>query len=256
MTIGKLLRTGLVYSSMAGGTAVLTPFITVCALAGRMAGADAAIRLWSRALMACSGVRYEVLGTGNAAGIGPCVILSSHRSHLDGPLLLCALPFDFAFVIKRSLARIPVWGFGVTRAGYVAIDRHDRADSVAGFRRAAASVRAGRRVLVFPEGTRSKTDEFLPFKKGGAVLAIEAGVPVLPVAIAGTQALLPSGSFSGQPGPAVVAIGAPIPTTGMTYEDHDRLLAQAEAEIRRLYGVAKARLAERTGTAPRSRAQG
>ncbi|MBM4398599.1 MAG: 1-acyl-sn-glycerol-3-phosphate acyltransferase, partial [Deltaproteobacteria bacterium] len=230
MDVGRLARTAMVYGSMACGTLVLTPFITACALAGRVSGADAAIRLWSRALMRTFGVRREVIGAEHAAGLGACVILSSHRSHLDGPLLLCALPLDFAFVIKRSLARIPVWGFGVTRAGYVAIDRHDRADSVAGFRRAASAIRAGRRVLVFPEGTRSKTDDFLPFKKGGAILAIEAGVPVLPVAVAGTQALLPSGSFTAAPGRAVVAIGKPIPTTGLTYDDRDRLLADVEAE--------------------------
>lgn len=143
MKAANLVRTPIVYGAMVGGTLVLTPYIAMCVSMGNLRGADAAIRLWSRALITTFGVRFETIGLENAAGIGPCVIMSSHRSHLDGPLLLCALPFDFAFVIKRSLARVPLWGYSVTKAGYVAIDRHDRADSVAGFRRAAEAVRAG-----------------------------------------------------------------------------------------------------------------
>ena len=230
--------------TMGCSTVVLFPFIAGTAMLGRTDLADAGIRLWSRALMASFGVRFKVFGLEHAEGLGPCVIVSSHRSHLDGPLLLCALPLDFAFVIKRSLAKIPLWGWAVTRAGYVAIDRHDHADSVAGFKLAAKEVHGGRRVLVFPEGTRSKTDEFLPFKKGGFVLAIEAQVPVLPVAVAGTAALLPSGSLRARPGRAVVAVGAPVKTEGMTYDDRDRLLKQCEAEVRRLYDFAKERLKE------------
>jgi len=238
------LRTAFGYLTLVGCTAALFAPICGLGLLGWYRAVDALIVLWSRAFLRSVGVRWEVRGAENAAGLGPCVILSSHRSHLDGPLLLCTLPLNFAFVIKRSLARIPLWGWAVTGAGYVAIDRHDHADSLAGMRRAADAVRSGRRVLIFPEGTRSDTDDFLPFKKGGVVLAIEAGVPVLPVAVAGTREILPRGlhnaTFRG--GPTVVCIGRPIPTAGMTYEDRSALLAAIEADIRRLHAEANARL--------------
>ena len=152
------------------------------------------------------------------------------------------LPVRFAFVIKRELARIPFFGWGAKALGYVPIDRQDPRDAVSGMKMAAQAVRAGRRVLVFPEGTRSPTGSWLPFKKGGVVLAIEAQAPILPVAIAGTAALLPSHSLGPRPGRAVVVVGKPIPTEGLTYADRDPLLARVETEIRRLYAEAESRL--------------
>ncbi len=235
-------RTGLTFLTLTGATLTLGPPVGLLGALGRVRAANRLIVWWSRAFLASFGVRIKATGLEHARGMGPCVILSSHRSHLDGPILLCTLPFDFSFVIKRSLARIPVWGWAVTRAGYVAIDRSDHADGVAGMRRAAEMVRQGRRVLTFPEGTRGTTDDFRPFKKGGVVLAIEAQVPILPVAVAGSFDLLPKGATRARPGPVVVAVGAPIPTEGRTYDDRDAVLAEAEAAIRALYEEARSKL--------------
>ena len=231
----RAIRTVLTFGTVTGGTVVFGSAAAASGMVGRRDWSDKAAVAWSRMLLGSIGVEIEARGIEHAAGLGPCVVASSHRSHLDGPVLLCTLPFRFAFVIKRSLARIPFFGWGVTQAGYVPIDRADRADSVAGMRRAAAMVRNGRRVLVFPEGTRSETGEFLPFKKGGVVLAIEAQVPILPVAVVGTRELLPSGTLAPRPGRVVVRIGPPIATDGMTYADRDVLLSRVEAEVHRLY---------------------
>lgn len=235
-------RTGLTYASLFGATGTLAPIIGAVGFLGNPETSDRLIRWWSHSLMFSAGVRWEIFGREHAEGMGPCVIMSSHRSHLDGPLLLCALPIDFAFVIKQALAKIPLWGWAVTGAGYVSIDRSSKADSMEGMRKAAESVRHGRRVLTFPEGSRAPSDEFLPFKKGGAVLAIEAQVPVLPAAIAGTYDILPRDTFSVSPGRAVVCVGKPIPTERLTYEDRGTLLADVETEIHRLYAEAKGRL--------------
>lgn len=235
-------RTGLTFLTLAGATLTLGPPVGLLGALGRVREANRLIVWWSRALLASFGVRVEAVGLEHARGMGPCVILSSHRSHLDGPILLCTLPFDFSFVIKRSLARIPLWGWAVTRAGYVAIDRSDHADGVAGMKRAAEMVRQGRRVLTFPEGTRGTTDEFRPFKKGGVVLAIEAQVPILPVAVAGSFDLLPKGATRARPGRVVVAVGPPIPTADRTYEDREAVVREAEAVIQGLYAEARARL--------------
>lgn len=232
----------MVYSSLLGATAVLAPIIGASGFMGNPRISDRLIRWWSHSLMLSAGVQWDAFGVENAEGLGPCVIMSSHRSHLDGPLLLCVLPLDFAFVIKKALAKIPLWGWAVTGAGYVSIDRGSQADSLDGMKKAAESVRNGRRVLTFPEGSRAPTDDFLPFKKGGAVLAIEAQVPVLPVAIAGTYDLLPRDTFMVRSGRAMVGVGRPVPTEGMTYDDRGELLSTVEAEIRRLYAEAKERL--------------
>jgi 1-acyl-sn-glycerol-3-phosphate acyltransferase len=234
------IRSALTLAGLAASTLVLGPSAFVAGRLGRGDLSDRCAVTWSRVLLALSGTRVTVLGLEHARDLGACVILSSHRSHLDGPILLRTLPWRFAFVIKGSLAKIPFFGPGLRGAGYIAIDRADHANALSGLRRAAEAVRDGRRVLVFPEGTRSTTGAFLPFKKGGVVLALQAGVPILPVAIAGTRALLASKSLDVRPGPAVVAIGAPIPTTGLAYTDRDDLLRRCEAEVRRLYAVAEA----------------
>jgi len=238
----RLLGAARVHATILLLTVLLVIPISALGLAGRIDAADRLIRFWSWALLRAAGIRIEAFGLEHARDVGPCVILCNHRSHLDGPVILCTLPFPVSFVIKKSLARIPLWGWAVTRAGYVAIDRGDRRDSLAGMRRAADRVRAGRRVLTFPEGTRSPADVFLPFKKGGALLAIEARVPILPVAVAGTFDLLPKGSLAPRPGTVVVGVGRPIPTEGLGYGDRDRLTAQAEAAIRELHANARARL--------------
>lgn len=235
-------RTGLTFLTLAGATLALAPPVSLLGAMGRVREANRLIVWWSRALLASFGVTVDAFGLEHARGMGPCVILSSHRSHLDGPVLLCTLPFDFSFVIKRSLARIPLWGWAVTRAGYVAIDRSNPADGVAGMKRAADMVRSGRRVLTFPEGTRGTTDEFRPFKKGGVVLAIEAQVPILPVAVAGSFDLLPKGAMRARPGRVVVTVGPPMPTEGRTYDDREAVLREAETAVRGLYEEARSRL--------------
>jgi len=240
----RLMRALLVHVTVIGNTIALVIPISLLGLLGRTAEADRLIRFWSRAFLWAAGIRIEAFGLEHAQGLGPCVLLCSHRSHLDGPVLLCTLPFNFSFVIKKMLARIPLWGWAVTRAGYIAIDRGDHRDSLAGMRRAAEWVQSGRRVLTFPEGTRSPKDAFLPFKKGGLVLAIEAQVPILPLAVAGTFERMPKGAWTPTPGPVVVGVGRPIPTAGLSYEDRDRLLQEVQEAIHRLYADARARLPE------------
>lgn len=202
------------------------------------------IRIWSLAFIKSFGVRLTKVGVEKARGLGSCVIMSSHRSHLDGPILICTLPFHFTFVIKKSLARIPIWGWAVTRAGYIAIDRKDHQDSIAGMKKAEQLVRQGFRVLTFPEGTRSADGQFKPFKKGGFVLAIEAQVPILPVAVVGSYDLLPKGALRAKPGDVVVVVGDPVPTRGLTYEDRVALMEKIEATIKELYATGEKILEE------------
>jgi len=136
--------------------------------------------LYCRISLFAFGARLEVRGLENVPSTGSCVIVSSHSSHLDGPALIIALPHPIYFIIKRELAEIPVWGSAAKKLGFISVDRGRSEKARAQMREAIGHVQAGRRVLVFAEGTRSPNADMLPFKKGGFHLAVDAQVPILP----------------------------------------------------------------------------
>jgi len=177
------------------------------------------------------GARLEVRGLENVPSTGSCVIVSSHSSHLDGPALIIALPHPIYFIIKRELAEIPVWGSAAKKLGFISVDRGRSEKARAQMREAIGHVQAGRRVLVFAEGTRSPNADMLPFKKGGFHLAVDAQVPILPIAIKGGHAILPKRALLPHPGPMEVVIGEPIPTEGLTKVAVPELLQRTRAVI-------------------------
>jgi len=193
------------------------------------------IRWWSRQFIKGTGMTYEVFGLENIEPGQNYLVMSNHRSHLDGPLLIVSTPFTFSFVIKQSLGEIPLWGWAVRSAGYVPVVREDKQVAKKEILNAADLLNKGESMLVFPEGTRAPGDEFLPFKKGGIVLAIKTGVPILPVAVSGTGHIIPKKSLKVTPGHAIIRYGEPIPTKGLTYDDRNDLLAKVETAIKSMY---------------------
>jgi 1-acyl-sn-glycerol-3-phosphate acyltransferase len=173
-------------------------------------------RPWSRVLLAAAGARTRFEGLAHIPD-GPCLFAANHQSLLDIPALFLMLPDGSRFLAKESLFRIPFLGWAMTASGCIPIDRSNRARAVRS-EEAATRVRAGRSVVFFPEGTRSKNGRLAPFKKGGFHLAREAGVPVVPVAISGSHRILPSGSLWVQPGPLRVHLAAPIVPGGLDVE--------------------------------------
>jgi 1-acyl-sn-glycerol-3-phosphate acyltransferase len=115
--------------------------------------------------------------------------------------------------------------------GFVPVDRQDRRQSFDSLEQGAASLRAGNSFLIFPEGTRSRSGDLLPFKKGGFIMAIQAQVPIVPVAVSGGRASMRKGSAIVRPVRVSIRIGQPIPTAGMTLEDRDRLIARVRADV-------------------------
>ena len=141
----------------------------------------------------------------------PCIFMTNHVSNLDPPILFPELPYRAAFFLKRSLIKIPILGLGMRLADFIPVDRDGRLES------ARESVRVGRRVLesgvnisTFPEGTRSRTGRLLPFKKGPFYLAMESGVPVIPVSIWGSEQMMTKGSLRIKPGTAHVIFHPPM----------------------------------------------
>jgi 1-acyl-sn-glycerol-3-phosphate acyltransferase len=155
-------------------------------------------------------IRIQVTGREHIPA-QPCIFMANHVSNLDPPILLPLLPFRTAFFIKRSLLKIPIVGFGMRLAGFIPVDRDGRSES------ARVSVQTANRVLAsgvnistFPEGTRSRSGRLLPFKKGAFYLAMESGVPVIPISIWGSEHMMTKGSLRIKPGIAHLVFHPPL----------------------------------------------
>src|SRR5210317_685359 len=123
----------------------------------------------------------------------PCILMPIHQSNFDIPVLLGRLPVQFRWLAKAELFKIPIFGRGMRGCGYISIDRSNRKSAFQSLAEAATKIRNGVSVLIFPEGTRSRDGKILPFKKGGFVLSVDAGVPIVPIVIYNTGSIMPKG---------------------------------------------------------------
>jgi 1-acyl-sn-glycerol-3-phosphate acyltransferase len=164
---------------------------------------------------------------------GPVIFASNHESALDIWVLFCCLPRSVRFVAKRELFDMPVFGWYMRLGGHVPVDRSNHTRAVASLRLAAETVRAGTSILVFPEGTRSRDGHIQPFKKGSFVIAKDAGVPIIPIAISGSGAVTPSKVIAVHPGTIRVTAGDPIDPAA--FPDKDALVVEVRRRIIELH---------------------
>jgi 1-acyl-sn-glycerol-3-phosphate acyltransferase len=180
-----------------------------------------------------TGIRYRVVGRENVPR-GAVVYCSNHESNVDPAVLFQGLHPMLHVLYKAELHRVPLMGMAFDIGGFVAVDRADRRKSFASVDRAVASLGQGNSFLIFPEGTRSRTGELLPFKKGGFIMALQAQVPIMPVAISGGRASMRKGSAIVRPVRVTVRIGSPVPTAGLTIDDRDVLIERVRQALRGL----------------------
>ena len=186
---------------------------------------------WARWNLWAAGTPLDVQGLERVPQETPVVYASNHSSMFDIWALSLVLPGSTRFVAKHELTRVPVMGPAMLRAGHVTIDRFNRKRAFEAYDRAAATIRGGISTIVFPEGTRSRSGELLPFKKGGFIMALKGQSPIVPVAISGARDALRKGSLIIRPVRIVVRFGRPIETTGLGLEDRDALVERARGAV-------------------------
>ena len=185
---------------------------------------------WSRQLLRAAGTPVWVGGLERIPN-RPVVYASNHSSMFDIWALAATLPGSVRFVAKQELARIPLVGRAMITAGHVVIDRAHPARALEAYHQAAAVIGSGVSAVVFPEGTRSRTGELLPFKNAPFGLAIAAQVPVVPLYVRNTFEIMPKGGLFLRPRPIRIEVGEPIPTAGMTLERRQELRDRVRAAI-------------------------
>ena len=240
----SFLRTILLYTTAAVVTLVLGLTVIVGALLGvkdKPGGLFEKVpRWWSSAVLWAAGIKVRVHGMENAKSGEPHIFASNHVSWFDVPSLAKMLP-RYKFVAKAELFKVPIFGPGMRAIGMIEIQRDNRKAAFGAYDVAAERIRAGSSVVVFPEGTRGHDYPLRPFKKGPFVLAIAAGVPVVPIIVHGTIEIMPKGSLWVHPGTIDIHLLEPVRTSGVDYDHREALMQTVRTRMvnamRDLYGV-------------------
>lgn len=206
-------------------------------------------RYWGPGMLRLAGADLRVEGSPSALADRPAIYVMNHQSSLDIPAAFAVLPVDLRFIAKHTLRRVPFLGWYMSWTGMVFVDRSNSTQAVGSLNAAARRVQGGISLLAYPEGTRSRDGRILPFKKGPFVLALQAGAPVVPIAIEGSMRCMPAHLRPFRPGIVRMAIGTPIPTAGLTMDQREQLVQQAREAVLALHASLSAPLAERA-TAP------
>lgn len=241
---------------------LITPLLTLltsvaalfCIFCCRMTAAKAQRlpRLWGRIICWCAGVAVTVEGWERLDPSRTYIFAANHQSQFDIFALQGYLGFDFRWMAKKELFAIPIFGAGMRAAGYISVDRSRGRQAMQSLNEAAQRIADGTSVIIFPEGTRSQDGSLQSFKSGAMVLAIKAGVPIVPVAIIGTHKVLAKGKVLSRPGRVRIRLGQPVDTVPYALADKQVLASRLQQEVAELLGVAAPAgvMAENPGATP------
>lgn len=177
-----------------------------------------------------AGVRISVTGRENIPAGTAVVYMPNHQSNCDPPAVAAILP-PVLIMAKKEFFRVPLLGTGMRMRGFIPVDRSNRERAFAAVEQAVGALKRGHSFLVFPEGTRSRTGRLQPFKRGVFVMAIEAGVPILPISVSGAHRIMRPGDFRIHPGPVRITLHDPVPTAGCRLEDRAKIAEQVRLAV-------------------------
>jgi 1-acyl-sn-glycerol-3-phosphate acyltransferase len=175
-----------------------------------------AARLWGKIQVWTTGTIVTVQGLENINPLKSYILVSNHQSFFDIFSLLGYLPLQFRWIAKAELFRVPVLGWGMSRTGYIPIERDSPKKAYRSMLQGAEKIRQGTSVLIFPEGTRSPDGNLQPFKKGVFLIALKSQAPILPVTIRGTRSIMRKNDWRTYPGNVRIIISPPIETAGFS----------------------------------------
>jgi 1-acyl-sn-glycerol-3-phosphate acyltransferase len=170
------------------------------------------------------GVRVRIAGKQRIPP-GTCLFVANHTSSADAPAVVGAIPRRIAILLKKSLFAYPIVGQAFHLAQFIPVDRSKQESAIASLEKAIEAMRAGQSFLIYPEGTRSPDGRLQEFKKGAVVMAIKAGVPIVPIACSGAHRVMRKRSLKIHPGEIVVEFLAPIDASQYTFEEREKLNA-------------------------------
>jgi 1-acyl-sn-glycerol-3-phosphate acyltransferase len=210
------------------------PFLLIALVTGkplplyRVALGGVRLGLW------LSGIKVVVVRPEHILRDRAAVYAVNHASNVEPPILYEVLSELFPrlrVLYKAELRKLPILVRAFDLAGFVPLERGNRDQSLPAIERAAAALREGNSFLIFPEGTRSRSGELLPFKKGGFIMALRGGAPIVPVAIVGARDAMKKGSLIIRPVRITVRFGRPIETAALTLDDRDILIAGVRSAV-------------------------
>jgi 1-acyl-sn-glycerol-3-phosphate acyltransferase len=188
---------------------------------------------WSRVILWVCGIKLKVNGLDKIIKDRAYIFVSNHMSYFDIFALLAALPVDFKFIMKKELMKIPLFGWAARRALEISIDRKNPREAIRSVNEAAARIKNGISVVIFPEGTRSD-GHLLPFKRGGFQLALKSGCDIIPLAIENSQNIVPKKSKRINRGVIYIEIGYPIPVDGYSKRNLEELVGRTRGIIEKM----------------------
>jgi len=181
-------------------------------------------RIWARMLLWITGVKVEIEGIENVSSDKPQIFMANHQSDYDILIVLAHIPGQFRWIAKKELFKIPIFGKAMRNAGYIEIDRQHHENAMKSLEEAAQKIREGKSVVTFPEGTRSKDGKIKQFKQGMFHLAIQSGVPIVPISIIGASEIMPKRTLMIKPGRIKMVIDKPVDVSPYTMETRAELI--------------------------------